>query len=211
MKDRLELLKNNGFKPSSLLDIGGYLGIFSKLFKEVFLDVKITAIEPNKLCNPQLQNHVDILHNSLVSDEVKKVIYYKSKSNNQSGNSYHKEQTRHFFDCDKEELTTTTLDILLIGKTFDFIKIDTQGAELEVLNGGEGIIQGAEFVLIETKILEYNENSPSFFQIIDKMNKLGFIPFDFLELHYLQSRHLNEVDILFIKKDSPFLMRGILE
>ena len=63
--------------------------------------------------------------------------------------------------------------------TPDFIKIDTQGAELEILRGGEKILRhGAPLVLAETWCAEVYTGAPLTHEVMDFMYKLGYQVFD---------------------------------
>lgn len=61
----------------------------------------------------------------------------------------------------------------------DFIKIDTQGAELEILHGAEQLLQkGAPLVLTETWCTEVYKGSPLTHDIMSYMDSLGYQVFD---------------------------------
>jgi hypothetical protein len=95
---------------------------------------------------------------------------------------------------------TTTLDTLFPTQTFDFIKIDCQGAELEILKGGVSLVGRADVVLLECPFAgQYNEGCPSFCEYIQYMNSIGFVPFDISELHYIQNMTF-QIDIVFIRE-----------
>ena len=76
-------------------------------------------------------------------------------------------------------MKTSTLDSLLLDNdhSFEFIKLDTQGSELDILQGGKDVLNEAEFVLIEcmnSKLKKYNEGSPTENEIINFMRSKGF-------------------------------------
>ena len=107
----------------------------------------------------------------------------------------------------------TTLDEMVAKrklKNIDFIKIDTQGSELDVLKGGKDTVSKAEFILLETQNLEYNKNAPFTEDVILAMKSYGFRLFDILETHYLATGQLFQVDLLFAGKTSKFMKRGEL-
>jgi len=52
------------------------------------------------------------------------------------------------------------------------VKIDVQGAENLRIKGSPDIISQAEVVILETKILEYNQKAPSFYETINLMHSL---------------------------------------
>jgi len=92
----------------------------------------------------------------------------------------------------------------------DLIKIDVQGAESLIIQGSQELIKQAEIVILETKILEYNLKALLMLDTMKLMDQLGFSLMDILESHYLPTGELNEIDLLFAKKDSKFFKRGLL-
>lgn len=79
------------------------------------------------------------------------------------------------------EVECNTLDNVL-GKASiipDFIKIDTQGAELEILKGAKSILKEyAPMVTCETWCAEVYKNVPMMHEVIEYMNTLGYQVFD---------------------------------
>ena len=92
----------------------------------------------------------------------------------------------------------------LENETLDLIKIDVQGAEIDVLKGAVQALSNGPFVLLETQILEYNKGAPMLTDVIVYMASIGYQPCDMFEMHYLpNTQMLNQVDILFAPKDHP--------
>ena len=93
----------------------------------------------------------------------------------------------------------------------NLVKIDVQGAEKIVIQGGMDVISHAEVVILETKILEYNAGAPSILELMMLMHSLEYRLLDIIEFHYLSSGELNEVDLLFVKNNSQLIKTGLLE
>jgi hypothetical protein len=94
----------------------------------------------------------------------------------------------------------TTLDTLFPDKTFDFIKIDCQGTELDILKGGKALVDRATVLLLECPFAgQYNEGCPSFCEYIQYMDSNGFAPFDISEIHMI-GNVMGQIDILFVRK-----------
>jgi FkbM family methyltransferase len=75
-----------------------------------------------------------------------------------------------------ETVEVKTLDELVkpTGSAY-FIKIDTQGFEREVLDGGKTAIAGAAGVVMELPVINTYEDTWTFHEAIDHMRGLGFI------------------------------------
>ena len=59
------------------------------------------------------------------------------------------------------------------------IKIDTQGSELDIINGGIETFSKAKVVIAEVSLIDYNEGGCTKQQIIDKLTELKF---DFISI-----------------------------
>jgi hypothetical protein len=93
------------------------------------------------------------------------------------------------------------LDDILEIDELDLIKIDVQGAELDVLRGAKNTMNKTKFIILEVSMIEYNKNSPLFADVIDFMNKNNFLVNDILDIHYSNNVCI-QCDILF--KKLPF-------
>jgi hypothetical protein len=87
----------------------------------------------------------------------------------------------------------------------DFIKIDTQGYELEILKGGEKALAHAEFVLLEVSLLDIYVNSPLVIDVLNFMKERGFVLYDICTLMKRPlDNALFQSDFLFVKANSQF-------
>jgi FkbM family methyltransferase len=192
------------FTPNSILDIGANVGQFYNEIKQIFPNSYYYLIEGNDKCETSLQLLKVDYSISLLSDEVKEVKFYTRTTEERcTGNSIYREKTSFFSD---DEITietkiTTTLKLLLSNKQFDLIKIDVQGSEIDVINGGVEIIKNSKGVLMEISLVEYNENSPTKEFVYSFMESLNFYPAEHIgDINHPITHQLIQQDILFIKK-----------
>ena len=216
---RLSLLANLGFSPRTILDIGAYQGEWTKMARLVFPKSKIFMVEATPDNESLLKNISEAsgLAMALLGDKPKKSVDFYIANPKETpiatGNSIYMEKTRYFDKKHLIKLPMTTLDKMVAKrklKNIDFIKIDTQGSELDILKGGKSTVIKAEFILLETQNLEYNDKAPFTEDIIIAMKSYGFRLFDILETHYLATGQLFQVDLLFAQKTSRFMKRGEL-
>ena len=123
---------------------------------------------------------------------------------NHSGDSYYLEQT-NFYKKDIKAIKkiTSTLDDIVNEKKFtlpDLIKIDTQGAEIDILKGASNTISKASLIYLECPIVKYNLNAPNFNDYINYLETINFLPYEICEIHYI-NKVLVQIDIIFIKKE----------
>ena len=82
----------------------------------------------------------------------------------------------------------------------DFIKIDTQGSEIDILKGGNQILNDCKVILLECPIISYNIGAPSLSDYIEYLGSINYLPLDVTEIHHLD-KVLIQADIIFLKKD----------
>ena len=200
-------LRNLGFNPNNILDIGAHHGYWSLTARHVYPHTKYMLIEP--IIYNELSNHCNQLpnfdyKNILLFDKETEVDWYEGRN---TGDSIFKENTEHFKNIKPIKKQTQILDNVFQNITFDLIKLDVQGAEIPVLKGGKNLIDKAEVVILELPFAgQWNNGCPDFKTHIDYMNNIGFTVFDIIELHRIGGNNVVfQVDILFIKKTSNLL------
>lgn len=195
----LHLLKQLNFVPSSILDIGAHLGEFALQCKELWPSSYVCMIEANQNCSNHLSRYRQFGYDhviALVGDKEEDVTYYTQADNEWgAGNSIYKELTNVPYS--EVTLKMTTVDSLFEKSVpFDLIKIDVQGAEIDVMNGGKYFIKNAKCVILELSITPYNQNAPLYKDVINYMLNLNYVPTMELERHYLNGE-LIQIDIAF--------------
>jgi hypothetical protein len=85
------------------------------------------------------------------------------------------------------------------------IKIDVQGAELDVLEGSRQILLDTEVIALEVSLFEFMKGAPQFSDVILYMKNLGFVPYDItLGWNRPLDNALGQVDMLFVKDKGMF-------
>jgi FkbM family methyltransferase len=203
----LKNIRRLGFSPEFCLDIGAYEGNWTRDFKQIFPDCAIMMLEGQLLKEPCLiktQNeYKDVEYKiALLGASETQVIFniYETASSVLT--------EHHDTNAKTEYRNLATLDKLLetsSNKKPDFIKIDTQGYELEILKGGEKALENAEFVLLEVSFLDIYVNCPLVTETISFMKQHGFVVYDVCTLlRRPLDNALFQSDFLFIKESSGF-------
>jgi len=196
--EMFSVLQTVGWQPRTILDIGGYKGHWTRQVRSIFPSAKLVIVEPNR--HRDLETIGVPVHYEILSSTTRQVPWY---SNMSTGDSLYKELTRHYSNVSPAMRTTTTLDALFPTQRFDCIKLDCQGAELDILKGGETLLQSTDVILMECSFAgTYNDGAPSFVQYIGYMDSIGFSPVDITELHRANNI-LCQIDVLFLRKTSP--------
>ena len=196
-------LKKYGINPQNILDIGAEKGNWTKEIQNIFPSCNYTLIEPIKykeldryISDPNIK-----IINTIVNDYNGEVDWYELCN---TGDSIMKERTHHFNDVKPHTRACITLDTLFNNNEFfEIIKLDVQGAELKVLDGGKNLIKNTDFIILEMPFMgQYNEGVSTFLEHISKLDDLGFIPYDITEIHRSGPNNilLFQIDICFINK-----------
>ena len=199
-------LKRLGYSPGKVLDIGAYEGVWTKEFKQIFPNAQVLMLEGQTAREAKLQQVAkELSHTSykieLLGSEQKEVEFnvYDTASSVLKENNQTPAVT--------EKRTLALLDDVVKGTGFetpDFIKIDTQGYELEILKGGSATLNSAQFVLLEVSLLNIYVDCPLVNDTIAFMKDRGFVLYDICSLlRRPYDKALNQCDFLFIKEGAP--------
>ena len=189
MKTIIEFLWRNNVH--TLLDVGANVGDWSSYVRHHIPDLKIFMLEANEECRPFLQGTGMAFDIACLSDSEKDVKLYKNPANAVcTGTSYYLENTEYYADKTFTLVKTKRLDDVVEAKfgripRFDYIKMDTQGSEADILRGGPKTIAAATYLQLELSLIPYNEGAPLKDEMITLLGTLGFEPVKKVEDHFL--------------------------
>lgn len=199
-------LYQSGFRPGAIIDIGAYQGEWTREVASIFPKTPALMIEARSEESPHLDRTVAELSDvsyaiamlgSHQSDAVKFVV-------SATGSSLFEERSdapRTYRDIPMRRLDDVIADNPKLKAPF-FLKLDVQGAELEVLRGGVAALENSEIVQLEVPFLPYNEGAPTAAEVINFMDASGFAPFDISGFIRPDGINLAQADIIFAKKTS---------
>lgn len=166
------LIKNNLI--DCFFDIGTNYGTHSLLFLSQY--IKTISFEPNQNCNEyffescKINSFTPNMNNIGIGDK-EEVAYLKFPKNALWNGSLSKDVTKDFEeDAETLEVNVKTLDSFVFEKTLnpDLIKIDTEGFELNVLNGATKTIENFRPIVIFE--CNFSTNRKQIFELFDKYN-----------------------------------------
>ncbi len=194
-------LRRKGFRPAGIVDIGAYKGEWTKLVRRIFAGVPVLMVEAQQSKKARLEalcgNGVSLASAVLGAEAGRTVTFYEMET----GSSYFEEQSNA--PRKASTYTTDTLDNVAAGMAGPlFLKIDVQGAELEVLKGGEETLKRCELVQLEVAMLPYNKGAPTFFEVLSYMEERDFVPLDVSGFSRPNGVDLVQIDMLFVRRDS---------
>ena len=198
-------LKDNGFTPSAIIDVGAFHGDWSRLANRIFGPTPTLMVEaqPDKKAVLETVAH-DLPHARLAMAVLGEtsgadVTFYEMGT----GSSFLPEAS----DAPRTEirLKTRTLDDV-VAENLDatqsiFLKIDVQGAELHVLRGAAATLEKVELIQLETAMLQYNEGAPLLPEVAAFMADNDFFPVE-VSGYSRPKDHLVQIDLMFARSNS---------
>ena len=199
-------LRKVNFQPKCFVDVGANRGDWTRETLRAYPDASIFMFEANE---EHQRNYGDILNNKnvrshigILLSETKEVKWWKL-GDGSTGDSIYKETDPNLDFKSTRKIATTLDNVLQRNEDYcqvDFIKIDVQGAELDVLKGASNSLKTAKFVLLEMPFFgEYNQGAPKFAEYVAFMDKHGFAPFEITEQHRIR-KFLRQIDFIFISE-----------
>jgi FkbM family methyltransferase len=152
------LLKNSGFNPNRILDIGASACETADITRRTWPEANILLIEGNDAFEQLYKSKNYQYHIKLLGKESGTTTFYKTKwSPVCSGNSIYRENSNTYNDNNviTETLPIYKLDDVVLN-TYDLIKIDTQGSELDIILGGINTFNKAKVVICEVALNDVN-------------------------------------------------------
>lgn len=205
---KLHQIKQRGLDVKVVVDGGAAGGWFAKIIKNIYPNATVVMIEPRD----DMQQELNELARQLPGLSVVKQLV-----------GPHSGETEYYEDLDRSSMlkdvegkpfgvtkraSMITLDQLMtdMNLTPDLIKLDVQGAELDVLRSGEKSLQAANAVSLEVSLIEFQKGTPLVADVMDFMKARNFRLYDIFAMwHRPLDGALAQGDFLFLKADHPLL------
>ena len=189
--------------PRTIYDVGAFHGHWTKTARKVFPDAGYFLFEANPDNVPKLMETGERFFAAALSvDEGAAKEFYLPRNAIATGASLYKEKTRHYEGDNLRVVPVTTrrLDALVAEHKLpppDILKLDVQGAELDVLAGAGYLLAQTGAIIAELSFLPYNEAAPLIASVISGIDRLGFKCADICEISQAGNGSVMQIDILF--------------
>lgn len=206
-------LRDRGFAPTGILDVGAYEGHFSRGARQVFSQAYILMIDALAEKGPILADvcqqvgNADHLIAVLGDREMEVTPFFVVNTEIRpdlvkTGSSKFRENAN--FPMEERALPQRTLGCIIAdrGQTFQLLKLDVQGAELDVLRGLGRQLSNVEVILMEMSLVEYNKGAPLIDVVLSELRGMGFVLYDIVEEHRHLGGRLLQIDGLFVRPTS---------
>lgn len=200
---------------NTLIDIGAHKGLFTKAANLFFkIDLSL-CFEPNvemiKKISENTKNFNIEINSIALSEKEEDVLFYKHEDS--SMNSILKgnvDVLKEKFPWDNPDKITSSkvksmpLDVFISNRklgsdTNFFLKIDTQGNELEILKGSRKTLLQTSVCVIEQMFVEAYQGTSTFQELINFMSDNRFKCKGPVSISYRPNKEVSSVDFLFVK------------
>jgi FkbM family methyltransferase len=203
----LERLRNNGFVPRQIFDVGAYCGEFTKQCRSVWPGAGLTCFEvlPHRVQELRswcIEDGNAMVIETLLGAEIKSAVPFHEMETASSVLEEHIAQV-----LPVKSYRMQTIDAVLrthIGlKAPDFLKLDVQGYELEVLKGARDAISQVSVILAEVNLIDIHKGAPLLDEFILFLRDRAFVTYDICGLARRPlDQALWQADFIFVQRDS---------
>ena len=179
-----------------VLDVGAHVGQSNRFFRGLFPDAEVRSFEPDPDSYAALVAAVDAALPGgcaaiAFSDRDGTATLHRNPISHTNSLHRRNAESRDSIDLERArregrsvELGSGTVEVAVrrldsycrdegIGHV-DVLKIDVQGAEVEVLRGAEGVLDDVDTVLVEVSFFDLYERSSSFLEVESILAPHGF-------------------------------------
>lgn len=163
-------------KPDVIYDIGACVGHWTKGAKQVWRDSEIYMVDATTSVEDVLKDIGPYAIEVLTEEDGKELTFYQN-SVSPAGNSYYKENTSAYHDGHATKRIGKTLDTLRKERNWplpQLIKLDVQGAEIDILKGATETLAQVNNVILEAQHIDYNAGAPKVNDVVEFMKSIGF-------------------------------------
>ena len=178
-KNYLIKLKQSGFEPKVIYDIGACVTHWTLFAKRLWPDAKYILFDAFRKVEFLWEGYDYFM--GVLSDKDGETVKFYQNNFSPGGNSYYKEIGKNseifYPEGQYVELPTFRLDTIVAQKGFplpDFIKIDVQGSEIDIIKGAENTFKNAKRMIVELQNEEYNRGAPQANESIPIIESFGW-------------------------------------
>jgi FkbM family methyltransferase len=163
--------------PTVIYDIGACVLHWTRKAKEAWPTSQYYLFDAANAVEPFLEKSGHPYNVGVLTDEDEKQIEFYENPDHPGGNSYYLETTGAFNESHKSTRIGYTLDSIVSHHGWplpDMIKMDVQGAEVDILKGATRCLSKCKDVILEAQHVNYNDGAPKVRDVIQYMESLGF-------------------------------------
>ncbi len=213
--EMLEQLKEAEFYPATVIDVGAAYGAFARQCFSVFEKAEFFLVEPLVEYQPSLEQLAKTIPALrclfLAASSQSREVTINVHPDLVGSSLYHEVEEGTSVNGFPRTVRAMTVDDLIkenMARGPFLLKVDVQGAELEVLRGAEGVLRHTECILLEVSFFRFFQDGPDFYDVLMYLKDRGFVVHDIYGLQYRPlDNALAQADIAFVKESGRFRQR----
>jgi FkbM family methyltransferase len=204
----LDRLKAAGFRPRTIFDVGAYEGEFTRASLSRWPEARVACFEvladPLEKLNrlSSADSRVRVFPMLLGAESKENVPFHESET----ASSVWAEQIPRSFPVRMHPMRTVdhvTAEFFQ-GTAPDFLKLDVQGYELEVLKGAARSLAGMQAILAEVNLIDIHRGAPVLAELVQWLDQRGWAAYDICGLTRRPlDNALWQADMIFVPRNSP--------
>lgn len=193
-------LREIGMRAATIVDVGAYHGDWSRMIRSIFPSARIHMFEAQPGLAPRIRS---------VAQELGNAVAHSALLSSTEGEEMHFHVMGTGSSMRRENSTTVAKTMLLRTTTLDgvlgdvegplFLKLDAQGAEIDILKGASATLASAQYVQMEVALQAYNEGAPMLADVMDFMLERQFLATEIVGFSR-PAEHLVQADFLFARE-----------
>jgi FkbM family methyltransferase len=184
---------------NNIIDGGCHEGGWTERVKEIYPDANYHLIDAQDIFKDKLEKLGKFYCAALGQNNEERKFYFAKNKEKATGSSLYEENSNVLFD--EKLINTQKLKDVVPDQTYDVIKLDIQGAELEVIEGSLDLFSKTKWVQLECPVYNNNKGAPLFEHYINYMANCNFKVFD-IENVFVNVK-LMGIDFIFINQSLP--------
>ncbi len=198
------------WQPDVVVDVGAAFGTWSLECVNIFSQARYILVEPLTVYRPRLETltarHPGFTYVPLAANAQKGQSQFHVHAD-LVGSSLKKEVEGEEVDGETIVVPCDTIDTICAGVHGEnvLIKIDVQGAELDVLRGAETLLSKTQCVILEVSLFRSFHGGSDWHDMTVYMKQHGFVLYDLASFLYRPfDGALSQVDAVFVREDGLF-------
>ena len=200
---------NKGFQPATVIDIG-VAGGTPELYS-TFPDSYFLLVEALSQFEPQIQSILEKYQGAYVlaaAGAEAGHLEINVHDHQPDASSLYQETMGSMADGHKVRVPVVRLDDIVEEQSLRgpfLLKIDVQGAEIDVLAGSPTVIEQCEAIVLEVSLFQFLKGAPEFADVIAHMRSKGFVVYDIIPgWNRPLDDALGQCDIVFVREHGQF-------
>lgn len=180
----MEDLAHQGHCPKVIWDVGSNVLHWYNIATSIWPQAKIYCFDGNPACEFLYRQHNVTYHLGVLSNSDRRTVRFWQNPVHPGGSSYYRENPQH--SQQSPDLYTYEQSLLVACRTLktiqqaknwpvpNLLKMDVQGAELDVLQGMGDLLQQVDHLILELQHIDYNLGAPRAGEVISWLDMNNF-------------------------------------